>query len=248
MIVNKSLFKNGFKKIILGTSVFAFSVILSTGNSNAVLQANGNESAKYNINQWMANVRKMESIGGAMGLSETLNSDLTASSDSNNIDVHMQKNTEYGALAILSASSYGNPSKIADGETTTGNITGVVMRLNTEWVALGTISSASTYYNAASRYKNVQNATYVAQKGDAISETSGWHGSASNSWMLHGDYDSTNKVPFVCGLVRAYSGSIFSYNGHCGSSLNTPAFTSYGVAYYTKAWSSRAVVVIGEGV
>ena len=79
----------------------------------------------------MINVRKMEELGGTMGLSETLNDNLTSSSTSNNIDVHMEKNTEYGALAILSASSYGNPNKVEDGNTTTGNVTGVVMKINT---------------------------------------------------------------------------------------------------------------------
>lgn len=38
-----------------------------------------------------------------MGLDETFNADLT-SKESNNIDVHMMRSTEYGAIAILSAS------------------------------------------------------------------------------------------------------------------------------------------------
>ena len=64
-----------------------------------------------------------------MGLTETLNG-LNATSASNGIDVHMMLPTEYGAVAILSASGYGNPKKLRDEanaqkRTTTGNSTGV---------------------------------------------------------------------------------------------------------------------------
>ena len=61
--------------------------------------------------------RTMEQAGGSMGLAETLNADLT-SKESNNMDVHMMRSTEYGAIAILSASGYGNPSN-AQAITTT---------------------------------------------------------------------------------------------------------------------------------
>ena len=52
----------------------------------------------------------------------------------------MEKNTEYGAMAILSASSYGNQSKIESGGTTTGNKSGVYINLNKEWVSAGSIT------------------------------------------------------------------------------------------------------------
>jgi len=110
---------------------FIIFLILNQGKVHAVVQANGNDGTAYNLSDWMINVRKMEELGGTMGLSETLNDNLTSSSTSNSIDVHMEKNVEYGALAILSASSYGNPNKVEDGNTTTGNVTGVVMKINT---------------------------------------------------------------------------------------------------------------------
>ena len=57
-------------------------------------------------------------------------------SNNPNLDIHMEKNTEYGAMAILSASAYGNQNVIGDGETTTGNKSGVYMKLNKEWFQL----------------------------------------------------------------------------------------------------------------
>ncbi len=128
--------KNLFKNLITVSMCFGALVLLGTTSSKAVLQSNGNVGTQYALINGMTEIRKMEQLGGAMGLSESINSDLTTNGDPNNIDVHMQKNTEYGALAILSASSYGNPSKVNDGETTTGNATGVVMKINSEWVAV----------------------------------------------------------------------------------------------------------------
>ena len=144
-----------------------------------------------------------------MGLTETIDEttlepnkkDDNGNIISNNLDVHMEKNTEYGALAILSASDYGNPNHIADGDTTTGNATGVVMKINGELVAAGKVLNATNYKNANEKYKNIYNGvlsrqsgdrknltfvgTYVKasdngsgydfRRGDAITETEGWH-------------------------------------------------------------------------
>lgn len=216
--------RNGLFRNIIAISVsFGVMVLFGTNSSKAVLQSNGNDGAIYNLNDWMMNVRKMEELGGAMGLSETVGSNLTSSNGSNNIDVHMQKNTEYGALAILSASSYGNPNKINDGETTTGNATGVVMKLNMEWVAAGlSYCSSRNFLVASLRYKNVYGENYQMKKGDSISETVGWHGSNSSIW-ISGDYRENT------GLLRAYGGSIFSYYG-MGWVINNggrPANVSY---------------------
>lgn len=237
------------KKIIIEITLIAIMLLLGVTDSKAVVQSSGGTVATYNINTWIQNVRDMEKLGGGFGLNETLNGNLTSSSGSNNIDIHMEKNTEYGAMAILSASSYGNPNKIASGETTTGNVTGIVININKEWVAAGTITYATTYYNAASKYKNVQTGTYVEQKGDAISKTAGWHGSTSSQWLLSTNsnthtYNSTATLNNP-GLLRAYGGSIFSYYGYA---MNDYGASQYYDAYYTKAWASRSVVIVGEGI
>ena len=167
--------------VIILTIIIIWCILMPI--SNAALQSNGGTAAKYGIETWITNIRKMETLGGTLGLTETIKSDLTSSSGSNNVDIHMEKNTEYGAIAILSASSYGNPSKIANGETTTGNESGIYMYINQEWVAGGTISWSSIYSQANNKYKNIYTESYVAKKGDAITETSGWHGSTSSQWL-----------------------------------------------------------------
>ena len=235
---------NFAKNIIITSMAFGAMVLNGTTSSKAVLQSNGNTGATYNLSDWMVNVRKMEQLGGAMGLSETLNSNLTSSSSSNGIDVHMQKNTEYGALAILSASSYGNPNKVNDGETTTGNATGVVMKLNKEWVAAGTAYEATNYANADSRYKNLYNENYVKLNGDAITETYGWQGSNIYSWLSL----EKGSVSSKCGLLRAFSSSIFDYYGYGGYVTPFGHVFNAGEAYCGMVHYSRAVIIQGEGI
>lgn len=219
--------------ILLGTIIFAI-IVLVTNKSNAGLQSNGDTPATKNINDWMLEVRKMQTSGGTLGLSDTINeSNLT--SNNTNLDIHMEKNTEFGAMALLSASAYGKPDKINDGETTTGNKSGIYININKEWVAAGTLSLCSQYVNAKSRYKNLYTLPYVAKKGDAINETIKWHGSESFVWL------SGASVNSYSGLLRAYAGSIFSYYGY---GVNG----SYFDAYYQKNWATRAIIVNGSNV
>ena len=167
------------KIIILLVVMLLMCILLNTNYVQAALQSNGDTNATYDINNWMLKIRQMQSLGGTLGLTDTINtSDLT--SNSTNLDIHMQKNTEYGAMAILSASSYGNPNKINSGETTTGNKTGVVMQINKEWVSAGAGIGSTVWDNASARYKNIYTKKYEAKKGDAILN---WHESTSNQWL-----------------------------------------------------------------
>lgn len=181
----------------------ALSALIMPNKSNAALQSNGGTPATKNLNDWMIQIRQMQELGGTLGRTDSVNT-TNLTSSATDLDIHMEKNTEYGAMAILSASAYGNPNKINDGETTTGNSTGVVIKLNTEWVAAGTARQVTNYYNAEKKYKNVYTTTYEEKKGDAILETKDWHGSTSNEWIYNDE---------EYGLVRARYGSLFSFYG-----------------------------------
>lgn len=239
--------------ILLGT---VFIMLGIPNKSKAALQSNGGTPTAKDLNSWMLQIRKMQELGGTLGRTDTINTtDLT--SEATDLDIHMEKNTEYGAMAILSASAYGNPNKINDGETTTGNSTGVVINLNKEWVAAGTISSSSTNFkSAASRYKNLYEhgthlkgsnsyAKYIQKSGDAIEETKGWHGSSSSIWLSYYGYVYSAFNSVELGLLRCYSGSIFSYNGYSARFYNNGDIDTIGDAYYTRNWYSRAAIVVG---
>ncbi len=224
-------------KIMLLTGMSIAILMCSATTSNAALQANGKSTKQDSVSNWLLNVRQMESAGGTLGLTDTINTtDLTSSATtSNNLDIHMELNTEYGAMTILSASSYGNQSKINNGETTTGNKSGVYMYINKEWVSAGA-SDLTSIKNASEKYKNIYTTSYVAKIGDAIRETSGWHGSTNLTWLGNKFYYSSSRS----GLLRACSGSIFSYYGE-GSYDDSDA-------YCANSHPTRAVVVIGSGL
>ena len=100
------------KKILIG--IFAVSmvcIILQPNTANAALQSNGGTPATKDINGWMLQVRQMQELGGTLGRTDTIDN-TNLMSNATDLDIHMEKNTEYGAMAILSASAYGNPNKI----------------------------------------------------------------------------------------------------------------------------------------
>ena len=219
-------------KLILATLTIMFIALLcSTVEAQAALQANSDTN--YNSEnikkpwEWMRSFRSMENSGGGMGLSETQGTDLTSTSGSNSIDVHMMRATEYGAIAILSASGYGNPSNNKTLTTTTGNKTGIYFSgSNWEFVAGGlenNIFSGTNkkYYDT---YKNGDRSS--ARVGDALGETTnngcqGWHSASSSYWV-------SSSNPY---FKRGYGG-LFSFNDYSASD------TYWG----------RGVAVVGAGL
>ena len=207
---NEIILKQNNLFLILIISVFTLVLTFGTTSSKAALQANGDTAETKNLPTWLTGIRDMETTGGTLGLSETKNgTTLLSTSDSNNLDIHMEKNSEYGAMAILSASPYGKQTKVEDGETTTGNKSGVVIKLNNEWVSAGTVSDCSQYVNADSRYKDIYtHENQIRKSGDALLETSGWHSSGASDWFGAND---------ISGIRRAYAGSLFSFHGSGGA-------------------------------
>lgn len=220
-------------------------MLLMPVKTHAALQANGSEATPKTINDWLSSVREMEAQGGTLGL--TGSADLTGNdSNPNNLDIHMQKNTEYGAMAILSASSYGKSTPVhetANGlQTTTGNKSGVYITLNGEWVAAGVTSiSVANFKEAKARYKNIYTTAESSVKsGDAMTETKNWHTTGGTwKWLsaISGRDASTS------GMRRAVNGSLFSYDGY--NQYNSGG--NDGDSCFNKKWYSRAVIVLGNG-
>ena len=228
------------KNKILTAMVFGaiLSGLIIPNKANAALQSNGGTPATKALPTWMLQIRQMQEMGGTLGRKDTIDT-TNLTSSATDLDIHMEKNTEYGAMAILSASAYGNPNKINDGETTTGNSTGIVMNITREWTASGNVSKVAIFANAKNRYKNVYNFEEVVSKvGDAMIETSRWHGSNDDAW-LRDDYENG-----MAGFIRAYSNSIFSYYG----AASTNNVSRKQPANAVNPYSSRAVIVVGTGL
>ena len=203
--------------------------LMPIGQVKAALQANPNTQYTKDdtATNWISNFRQMETAGGSMGLNETLNTDLTSSSGNNGIDVHMMRTTEYGAIAILSASGYGNPSNDRDITSTTGNETGIVINTN-KWEFNAGGLKGKIFSGVNSRYFDTYTESQTSAKiGDGLGDktttnpgTARWHQASTFSW-IDGDYPC---------FVHVYGG-IFSFNSK-----------SYSTPYY-----SRGVAVCGTG-
>lgn len=221
------------KKLKLTISLIVLLTCIFATNVQAIYQSTSSGTVAKNalINGttgFMTTVRQMEGAGQVMGLKETINASTgNATSTSNNIDVHMQKNTEYGAMIILGISDYGKQTGYIHNEegglaTTTGNKSGVYGlgdKNNTEWVA-GLYYRTSENYHF--RYYNSYPLTEgIQHRGDATVETKYWQGSSS-TW-LYSDGPA---------FLRGFIGGAFSY---------TPAGTTYSSS------GGRAAIVCGKG-
>lgn len=142
------------KKLIL-TAIIAMAIILfmqiptlayqSTSKGAPLENRVSNSSSETG---WATGIRQMEASGAGMGLNETtLNTETLISTISNNIDVHLQKNTEYGAMLILGASNYGK-----QGTLTTNVSTSRYMHLGARTLT-GTDKKASSTGNVYGVYE-----------------------------------------------------------------------------------------------
>ena len=160
--------------------IILFLTLITGGNVKAVYQSTPytqENPSSQTWDNWLNNMRTMETTGGAMGLNETLNG-TTATSESNNLDVHMMKGTEYGAIAILSASGYGNINNTQKPETSTAdtaaeNKTGVYYNYN-NWEFTACIA-AQEVGSSFSRYWDKYNT--LGLRGMSPSQT--WHGGSA---------------------------------------------------------------------
>lgn len=159
----KDVKKSKSRKYLLVALGLTLLTTMLPQNTYATLQSNPNThygTTKKVPQTWMSEIRQMEAPNNAMGLKEEFNTDLTTKDGTtpNNIDVHMMRNTEYGAIAILAVSGYGNPNTMESSaiKSTTGNVTGVYYTSDNkssdyaEWVAAG--MNGTLFGNANLRY------------------------------------------------------------------------------------------------
>lgn len=233
-------------KIIVTIVLMLVTILLLIGNTNAAYQSiPTGDGLATSADIWIKEIRKMEGSGQGMGLNETIDtSTYLAASASNNIDVHMLKNTEYGAIVLLGASDYGKQGTGANrymdkGSSTTsgtdvkasstGNVYGIYelgyhdMDTTSNGVYEWTAGGSSSFLNGiAPRYINrYTTEESSARSGDATVETKNWMGSRNAIWLGAGSN----------GFIRGYSGVFTYYNNYAGNS-------SY----------CRAGVVVGAGL
>lgn len=220
------------KSIIRVFLLMIFILCIYSTSSNAMYQSKPGTTDVTNYWNWHVNVRRLEAPNYGMGLTEkTIDTNTLVSSTVNNIDAHMMKNSEYGAMVLLGASDYGKQgvgsakymqNGTGDQVTTTGNYTGVYGVGKVWEMTSGGYIVNDSYSRFALNYNNkyMQYNTVSERNGDATGTTAGWHGSGTSDWSFNWTR---------CFFIRGGNGA-FSYSQ-----------TSYETAYAT-----RAVVVNGQ--
>ncbi len=253
--------KNFQAKLVFIIAIIFALIMLITPTTQAGYQSirTGNP-VDESATTWIKTIRQMEGESQGMGLNETIDtsstSTLVATTDPNNIDVHLLKNTEYGATILLGASDYGKQgSSIADrrmdkGSTsigtsvqasTTGNVSGVyelgygaIKRGDFEWVAAGgeTFINTNINKNYINRYTTNRDSAKI---GDAMIQ---WHEETNFTWF--GWLQSSNL-----GIGRGNNGT-FAYYSSSGTSSgsnrihNATTASSNGLA--------RPAIISGTGL
>lgn len=243
-------------------------ILLSTFEVKAALQSTpttNTQQKRDSAENWVSAIRQMEQRNQGMGLEETIGSDLSSTSGSNSIDVHMMKPTEYGAVAILSASTYGRDEKTQAITSTNGNASGVYINQN-EWEYTSggpkKLGGPGADYGQGNYGFNYINDKYYenygsTKKGDALLEFNGWHNSSlSEWWQIFGNNHLTGTYS---GLISNYSYGHDHCIGRCMIARGKNGLFSYSFGgtliptFVYDSWSTamayaRGVAVVGEGI
>lgn len=224
-----------------------------TINSHANVQSVSNGTGRGLIDttssQFFALIRQMESSTGPMGLNAEINSSTgEETNQSNGIDVHMIKNTEWGAVTLLMDSDFGakaagtGTSLAENVRSTTGNATGVYeMYSGWEYVAGmydGTYESPPSYranlYNRIHDGANLKPSKYV--------------NAYSNPTDVYTDYSGQKPGDTTGETARWKSASGASFVSSDGPVFARGGSGAFGFGRYgggTSSYGSRAAVVCG---
>ncbi len=189
-------------KKIMSMMIIAVLVIIGAPHlSQAGLQANkgGSTLTHVKANDLFIEIRKMETQYGTLGKNAILDTTTYIDSVENGIDSHMILNTEYGTIAILAKSKYGQDSSSSN-DTTTGNESGV-FRLggygsgySTVYENVAGIYTSTNEYtniigNADARYYNKYDSE-ISKPGDAMGIFTRWknYPSSSNPILRRGTW------------------------------------------------------------
>lgn len=222
--------KKYFSKKLFLSIIVVLAILFMHKNVYAVGgQASGTSNLFSDVSYFFELIRAMETSTGTLGKSSNINTDTYVDNSGNGIDCHLEKNTEYGTIALLATSEYGNATSNDNVSTGLGS-TGVFQMCNGgyEYIA-STYSSekdgtpTTNNYNGAltradSRYVNKYYGSKHSITGDGLIEAGGY-----------GNFVSSSNPVFK----RAFP-SLFASNVQSGIRET-----------YT---SARAVVVCGSGL
>ena len=211
------------RNILIISIIAIMGIIAMPNKANAGLQANKGETSLTNTtpNNYFKAIRRMETQNGTLGKTVTFD-DKYVDTTGNGIDCHMALSTEFGTAGILSYSKYGTITTSTN-DTTTGNESGIKQlgHGNYEYVA-GIYSSSSN--NSMNIIFNADSRYYNKYESNTSKA-----GDGIGKFGVGAAYPSSSD-PII---YRSYYGVLFTSN----NTRNT--YSGY---------TSRAVVVCGEGL
>ena len=168
----------------------------STAESTVIIKPNV-QSLRYKaVSYQFRDARQMEKANNAYGFpqsnSTTFNWNGNLTGDTNNIDIHMMKNTEWGAVTYLSHSKYG-----INKEITINNCDTYTTGIGADWVSASESSRTCTTdkykYNGASGVKasttgnvygvyDMSGGSYEYTMGNMVNSSNQFYPSSSQSW------------------------------------------------------------------
>ena len=232
----------------IGSNVEYSSATYASSGSNTSYAGSTASGQRMSLPVFKANTYAYNyiSVGDAYKLSQTI-----ASSNRyglRNVDSHLQKNSEWGAVAYLAHSKYGvngvdsvaqnttnkgntptgvyavtSPESVTN-TSTTQNITGVYDMSGCVWEYTasfyqGGTTSWTTGMPTGSSSKYVTLYTANNKKGDATNETSGWNGDYA--------YFVTSSYPVFmrgCDCIANSGAGLFAFNNYGGSASSSNGF------------------------
>lgn len=248
-------------KTILKTSFAFIAILIFAVNVKATVQSRpGIVAANKKQDEFFIAARNMEAANGTLGLTATIDStNGNETSNPNNIDAHLMKATEYGAILTLINSNYGFELStfIPDFDSTT-NIYGFnnsSTKNNTGIFGLkprqysGTVGSAYTHGTMlAAVIYDTSNATPITGSPITMKASSKYVDNYFDGNVKTGD--ATSELGFSKpgttnnNFVRSYSSNIGKLGGL--SSHNSYVYVS-GYNPYTVYYTAYATIVNGDG-
>jgi len=124
--------KHKIKKIIIMMAIAFFSIVSESVYAEVESRPGETHLKDITVNEMFLRSRNLEKEGEALGLTAVMDS-YGWEGTPNNIDAHMMKNTEWGAVAYLTQSIYGlgvDSKNMGSDESKTGGGTDYMERIN----------------------------------------------------------------------------------------------------------------------
>ena len=203
----------------------------STAESTIIIKPNVQSLRNKNVSYFFRDARQMEKASNAYGFpqsnSTTFNWNGNLTGDTNNIDIHMMKNTEWGAVTYLYHSKYGRCTSGKCEELTINNCSDYITGIGADTVSAS--SSSTTCTTDKNKYNGVSGVK------------------ASTTGNLYGVYDmSGGSWEYTMGNMVNSSNQFNPLSAGNWSTTSTPLAKYYDSYTYNDSYTTYTRGRLGD--